>query len=208
MFDSIPFPAVATRLSPAEQHAHVLQYRPLCFRIVGNLARKNRHVERDDLRGVILLTLVKAASLFDPTRGLKFITYAYSACWREGVKFCLREHARGMHVPENRLLARAGSEPFRPVLLPADAGKDCAVAPGDEVPELPRSATFWRRVLRRLTARERQAMLLVYRDGLKRVDAGRVMGVSKERVRQLIANAMVRLRRRPTVRRMFEEVAA
>lgn len=189
-----------TRLTPAEQRAHVLKFAAVAGRIAVNLYRKNRHCEFRDILGESRLALCKAASKFDPTRGWKFITYAYSVCYREAVKFCIRQHARGLHVPESH------DAYIAPAMAEANPDIDAARPdPREGLPEFPKG--FWRRVTSRLTEREKQAVLLVFKAGKRRADVARELGISKERVRQLLESALGKLKKRKGVRRMMEEAA-
>lgn len=61
----------------AQRDTLVLEHVPLLRHIVGRMALPGG-LERDDLYGFGMLGLLAAADSFDPARGLKFSTYAYS----------------------------------------------------------------------------------------------------------------------------------
>lgn len=67
------------RLSSQERESLILEHMPLLQHIAGRLALElPSRVERDDLVGWGMLGLIGAADAFEPERGLKFSTYAYS----------------------------------------------------------------------------------------------------------------------------------
>jgi len=65
-------------LSDSEREELLLQHIPLLKHIVGRVAVDlPSSVDRDDLYGFGMLGLIGAADSWDPTRGLKFSTFAY-----------------------------------------------------------------------------------------------------------------------------------
>ena len=66
-------------ISEAERENLILEHIPLLKHIVGRVsADMPLSVDRDDLYGVGMLGLIAAADSWDPTRGLKFSTFAYT----------------------------------------------------------------------------------------------------------------------------------
>ena len=66
-------------ISEAERENLILEHIPLLKHIVGRVSVDlPSSVDRDDLYGVGMLGLITAADSWDPTRGLKFSTYAYT----------------------------------------------------------------------------------------------------------------------------------
>ena len=66
-------------LSDAEREDLILAHIPLLKHIVGRVGVDlPSSVDRDDLYGFGMLGLIAAADSWDPTRGLKFSTYAYT----------------------------------------------------------------------------------------------------------------------------------
>ena len=66
-------------LSDAEREELILEHIPLLKHIVGRVGVDlPSSVDRDDLYGFGMLGLIGAADSWDPTRGLKFSTYAYT----------------------------------------------------------------------------------------------------------------------------------
>lgn len=71
--------ARTAHLGDAEREALILDHLPLLHHIVGRLALElPPRTDRDDLLGYGMVGLVEAADAFDPTRGLKFSTFAYT----------------------------------------------------------------------------------------------------------------------------------
>lgn len=87
----------ATAMPAAARDALVLEHIALLKHIVGRMAIPGG-MERDDLFGFGMLGLLSAADSFDPSRGLKFSTYAYSRI-RGAILDALRQRdvlSRGM----------------------------------------------------------------------------------------------------------------
>lgn len=72
------------------------RYTPLAMRIAGRFVRSAH--DRDDVRQVALLGLVKAVDRFDPAKGVKFSTFAWATISGE-LKRYRRDHDWSIHVP-------------------------------------------------------------------------------------------------------------
>lgn len=67
------------KLSAEERDAMIIDHIPLLRHIVGRIAFDQRGgLDRDDLYGFGMLGLIAAADSWDPGRGLKFSTFAYT----------------------------------------------------------------------------------------------------------------------------------
>lgn len=67
------------RISPEERDTLIVEHIPLLKHIVGRMCFDvPGRIERDDLYGFGMLGLIAAADSWEPERGLKFSTYAYS----------------------------------------------------------------------------------------------------------------------------------
>lgn len=177
------------RLTPDEIAKLVLEsHAAMIWDITYKLHAKNPSVSLDDLHAHVQLGFVRAASKFDPSKGWQFSTYAYPSGWREGLLFCRLERAGGMHVPENHPFH------FQEFMQPVgdldgdkgDARPDAAVMVED----------FWDHVTRGMLTRDRVVFLRVFREWKQYDEIAPEFGVTKQRIQQMFARAMGRLRER------------
>lgn len=67
-----------TQISSAERDVMIIEHIPLLRHIVGRMNFDGKGgLDQDDLYGFGMLGLIAAADAFDPSRGLKFSTFAY-----------------------------------------------------------------------------------------------------------------------------------
>jgi RNA polymerase sigma factor for flagellar operon FliA len=72
-------PTIAPRLTAEQRDAIILEHVPLLHHIVGRMTiDAPGRVEREDLLGYGMLGLIAAADSFEPERGLKFSTHAFT----------------------------------------------------------------------------------------------------------------------------------
>ena len=195
------------------------------------------------------LGLIKAAGIFDETRGFKFISYA--VWWiRQAIINAINEHARIIRLPMNQQLGMSAinnmaikleqvleREPTLSELsdaigkteqqladhmranararyledhIPGGESEDNALInfipdqSGNNTNEWIRSEHINERIYRLLdglNAREREIVIYAYglydRQQLENDDIAVAMGLSKERIRQLLKKAMLKLRNLP-----------
>ncbi|HKQ96572.1 MAG TPA: sigma-70 family RNA polymerase sigma factor [Candidatus Polarisedimenticolia bacterium] len=176
---------------------------------VRSVAARYRHrgLPIEDLVGEGSLGLLEAARLYDPTRGVKFVSYA--VYWiRRAIMRALEAQRSIAHVPHHlrRLGVHGGaSVPLSAPILPGSTllVADTLVSETDEGPALQferRDAhERLQRALARLTPRER--LVLAHRFGLEGREPealqaiGGRLGVTREAVRQIEKRALHRLRR-------------
>lgn len=189
-----------TRLTPEEVERVLAGHEALCWSLARKAVRAPDPHRLEDAAADCRLQLVKAARLFDPSRGMQFTTYAtrvagYVARGSAGV-----DMLRGVHVPANLIgkveAPRVGSLDG-PVDGPGSRKERRLIdlVAGPEEPERPDfPADFWGLVCRDLSGRERDSVLLHFREGLTYDKAGELLGVTKSAVQQYAAKALRKLR--------------
>lgn len=208
---------MSDRLSP---HALVQANRPLAYHIARKLYRSLRCVRRlgiEEARSAALFGLVKASRGFDPTRGNGFSTYAYAS-----IQHSILAEANQAGLPvrlpvylvdydnlpyESRpKLARAAEHVHaKLVSLSIPGGLAARSEPHDRSPaaadmleaaeqQMVTQARI-QQALSCLTPRQREVIELRYWQGLNGPQTGKVIGLSRERVRQIEKSAVAKLRR-------------
>lgn len=154
---------------------------------------------KEEYGNAALLAVAYAARDFQPERQLKFSTYAD---WKirgaiSNIDRALVKHRRlrpvgigneGHHSRRNKDLNALCITPSRE--LPPEE----QAAWNETMPEQQLAGPHWQKRLAMLPPQDRQAIELRFREGLTLQEAGQVMKVSKERVRQLEQRALWRLR--------------
>lgn len=155
------------------------------LRLVVNIAGRANIPEEslDELVSHGCLALIRAVESFDWTRGFRFSTYATGV-----IKHELFKHRRW-----RRRKCRApgffNTQPIEGVDVPV------CVDDGDwDIIDKKEVLAKIRRSFECLTERERQAFEAVFTRGLAPVEASREMGVTRERVRQLLESGKDRIR--------------
>lgn len=193
--------------TPAVQAELVQQYHRFLWSVVKWAIRRNRawlNFTEDDLYQEAVLFLFDAWERFDPSRQLKFLTYATTRVRYKLV--ALTETAGLIRVPSRGLdrseAVRASAERAQAVvsLSRECAGHDLPDVAAPETPAPPHEVEVEAAVeaVRRLPERQRWLMELRYGlwDGRARTlrEAGQVLGVTHERVRQIEAEALADVR--------------
>lgn len=161
-------------------------------------------VSLDDVVAAAVVGLCRASQTFDPAKGARFSTYGWTAAAQHARRFLREERGRGMAVPEARDVP-AGTQLFGAIGGGSDDQDFAAtvVAPEPE-PGPPDEAKVWAAVDAALPGeRERLVLRLRFRDGWQLDRIGRLLGVSKERARQIEARALAGLMEQ---RERFEEL--
>lgn len=149
----------------------------------------------DDLLGAAFEGLVLASQRYQPSYGYKFTTYATPWIQQKILRYLFVENRhgfKGLRDAKPRKVQRSRSHKGRKELpelheVQADHRTNgCASADTMEI---------WDELLRRLTDRERFLIELRYREGLTLFETGEVLGITRERVRQLELKAIDKLRK-------------
>lgn len=182
------------RLTPAEAESLVLKWDAYARRLADRWWRRVRWADFDDLHSEVRMGFLHAARKFDPSRGVRFSTYATWWGNQYARRFALREHARGVKVPHHLgwvdvpvYSLSADPDADNPELLLGDLAaedppRDCVV-PSD----------FWAAVRRLLTPRRAEAVELYYRDGLTMAEIAGRWGVTRSAVQIALDLARKRL---------------
>ena len=157
------------------------------------------YLEMDDAKQQALLGMMEAEQRFDPGRGVKFITYATTFVERQ-LRIYLQRRRDIRYPPRHQRL---------PDMVEIDA---CPDELGEKlyhgVTETDDMAVAREKVLqvaaKVLNARERWLLLLRYGHEMKLEDVGKRMGISCERVRQIEAEALERIRLQLAYKRIKE----
>jgi RNA polymerase sigma factor (sigma-70 family) len=152
---------------------------------------------RDDAVQAGMLGLIRAAEIWDETKGVKFVTYAYRAVLDRMLKASRQN--RVVHVPDDMLCGTSAHRARYFALYLTDAARRCRQLPDDyDRADLPLPDTHahddLHAALDRLDPRERECLLLLFFEGLLLREVGERWGLCKERVRQIKERALTRLR--------------
>ncbi|MCE9533142.1 MAG: sigma-70 family RNA polymerase sigma factor [Planctomycetes bacterium] len=166
--------------------SHVVLARRLAWRQFRNCSHT---VPLEDLRGEALYGLVYAAGMFDPTRGVPFGAYATLAITHrliQAVNFW-RRGGRLDHVRFTDVCANTGGDFDTPCPRTRESSEQTS------------ESELIDRVRRALPARWFQALNLYYAHGHTLEEVGHRLGVTRERVRQLLSKAVERARENSSV---------
>lgn len=149
----------------------------------------------DDLAGAGAFGLLQSIERFDPSAGVKFSTFAQhricgsmidglrNLAWQPRGALENHERCRRMVQFPERTVRTFDAEPYEWDFAGAIPARS------DPIGHALDRSDWWARVTRGLSAREREAVLGVYRDGQSMKDAAAAMGLSESRVSQLLQRA-------------------
>jgi DNA-directed RNA polymerase specialized sigma24 family protein len=167
----------------------------LLWQYAHKIARKSPHLDIEDIVSELRIECAKCVKTFRP-KGWKFSTYALSVARRAVGTWAVMERGRGVHF--------AWQVATTAPLTMGVGSLDVDVEGRDERDAPPVSPTFWEEAVKGLPERLAHVVLSHYRDGKNNEEIGRGMGVSRERVRQLIEKGLAEIR----YRRNMDEYAA
>ena len=188
----------------------MLEHRRLAIKIALRRAQRDpmiRRLDRDDITQAAMLGLANALQIHDPEKG-KLGTILHYTVWRALQEAA--QHAGVVSLPgalarKNRqgeeTLRRARKALRSAISLDWGTGDDtplrdvvCRPVLPEEIPEPDERYLRVLKILRRLQPRHRLAVELHYVQGRSLAEAGKVMGVCKERVRQLTQVGLRKIR--------------
>jgi RNA polymerase sigma factor (sigma-70 family) len=139
--------------------------------VAAKVRRCGRHVERDDAQQHGMLGFMRGVMLYRPDKGAALATYAR---WHDLAE--LKAH-------EERERA-ARHEPIGGLGMPSTGPSS-------------RTKPEWRkahRAIRRLPLRQQQLLLACVVEGMGQTEVGRCLGITGERVRQIVNGALAEVR--------------
>lgn len=142
--------------------------------------------DTDELMQCLRLALIDAGHRFDPSRGGAFSTLAMTYLNHTACRFVRGERKRGL-----TFLPLADRSSWPRVVHGTNAGVPC---PTDT--PLHWSEEQWERVFACVGERDRVILDLRFREGWNLDEIGDELGLTKERIRQLIVAACARIRER------------
>ncbi len=168
-----------------------LNYR-FVLKIVGKVRRHFPQYEPEDVAHMLLLYLYQFARTMSPDGGAKMLTY-FGRYGFTNVMVDLSCEAPLIRTPKWAMEKRRRGGFVAPVVLRFGEGgsrEDAATgAPEPAAPEPDYEESHvqevWERALSGCSRRQRRVLALLYRDGKTLTDAGAILGVTRERVRQL-----------------------
>lgn len=189
------------RLTREELEHQLASNRGFVCKVAAAWARCNRRIPLEEYVAAVDAGFVRAAAMYDKSRGVKFVTYAKH--WADNEVRQLLASYDERRGPRDRREPAAFYvnyclDAMRPRThddgVPSAADAMFAAPEPEERPEFP--PDFWRRVRAALTDREWQAVSLRFRQDENYARIAVVIGVTRERVRQLINASLDKLSRR------------
>jgi RNA polymerase sigma factor (sigma-70 family) len=154
----------------------------------------------EELQAMAYDRVIRAVELFDPNRGFQFSTYATYAI-RNAITLGLK---RNSEVPSHFSAEQVAERKIKRVSLTAlhDKGYEPSTLDAEQAVHCP----DWIQRLRKfLPDRDHQILVRRYSDGLTLEETAAHFGVTRERIRQLEARALRRLRQVPEATLLFED---
>jgi len=198
MSHSVP---AADRLTPSEADAAVRKCERFVWRMAHRFAARWRGTPRhaqelEHFHGAGLVGLAEAAARFEPSRGFTFLTLA---SWhvRRAMQVAARDRERLLGDCGVRSIDDERHDGFALALNLVDhRGRE----------PKPRPVLNWWRVVKPLTQRQREVVLLIFREGRTPAEAAAELGLTRQGVALACKNALDRIRRYPTALRALEQL--
>lgn len=156
--------------------------------LIGNMLKRisfRNPITLEELESVGHEALIKAVSGFDATKGFAFSTYASAAIHQDIRKYLRRHGARGFYLPVQPVKEKQTASPC--VVTDVDFGRVAVEYSKEDVDAVD--------ILEVLDDRERTVIYRRFWQGERLREIGRVIGLTKERVRQIQEIALNKMRR-------------
>lgn len=164
-------------------HDRIVANKGLIWIAVAKLhLRADSEDEKEEIWQYGLIGLWKAAQKFDPGLGFAFSTYAMKA-----IVFQLKRYLHDKAIERKHNLARLSLDQIK-----EDLGESCESESPSRVSQ--EDLNYLNARLDILPEREREVIRLRYFSGFTLDECGRLIGVSRERVRQIEAVAIARMK--------------
>lgn len=177
------------------------KYRAMRWKIAYKHCRAFPWVDVEDVLSEVTLGFLEALRTFDPfaAGGIDSLGfYLWRAGNRHALAFCLTERFRGMRAFEKTIRGR-GWPPFVSIDMPRGADEESLA---DTIPERQASEApddqdlWWQEMLAPVTPKQRQVLLLTFRDGLSQNEIAARMGMFQAGVWTMIQRGLRTLRQR------------
>jgi RNA polymerase sigma-B factor len=174
-----------------ERSRLIAEYLPLANHAARRFA--HRGVERDDLVQVAALAVVRAVDRRDPRRGEFLAAYVNRSVDGE-LRRHLRDRAAAVRVPRSAL--SDDSPARRTAQAPLQLAEEEWPAGDALVEDVTLERALIARAARALNARQRRILLLCFFLDRTQEEVATELGISQAQVSRLLADALVRMRRR------------
>jgi len=145
-------------------------------------------VEADDLLQEARLGLIRAAHQFDPSRGVRFSTYAFRCCWRA----CLD----AVRSPAQRRLTQClRTRRLRGRKMEGSAALAGVISPSVSPDDQAAAAELWASAMLRLNPNEREVIRLRFEQGMTYAALAQRRNCSREFITAVEHKALAKLRR-------------
>lgn len=157
-----------------------------------------RRLGEGEAESVGYVTLLRAAEIYDERRGVRFCTYAYRSIRRQVLRASIEGNHGAIRIPGHCFLQGGVSER---AVANARRALQCRSLDEERAPPAPGPGEYevdelegLHAAMQRLPEQQRQALRLRYWDGLLLTEVGAALGVSKQRVQQILNKALAALR--------------
>ena len=170
------------------QNNIIIQNTPLAYKVAWTF--RGCGIDQSDLQGIALLALVKAASVFDESRGVKFSTFAVPVMQNE-IRMELRRHRRNRCTDSIDAEISFSNKSVEGITLLEFLSYEEKGFEKVEIAEtLPQLLS-----LAGLREKERQSITMVICREMKQKDAADLLGITQSQVSRCVKHGIEKLRK-------------